>query len=393
MPKRAKELTAVAVSKLREPGRHAVGGVEGLHLRITDVGTRLWVCRIMVSDKRRDIGLGNFEDVTLSQARDKARDVRRAARLGEDPAPRPVRPEPVKPRHLFKTAAAELIASKQGAWKSDKHKAQWSATLEAYAEPVLGEMDVADIKLSHILDVLQPIWSTKTETATRVRGRIEAVLDYATVREWRHGDNPARWKGLLDKVLPAPLKVSKPAHHKAMPIEEVSAFMGALEGAKGTSALALRLLILTAARSGEIRGALWSEFDLKEGIWTIPAERMKAGAEHRVPLSKQALHLLSTVPRIRDNDLVFPSATGDGSISDMSMTALLRKRGMDYVPHGFRSTFRDWAGDHTEYPRELIEAALAHTIENKVEAAYRRKDALERRRPLMQDWANFLRSL
>lgn len=393
MPKKAKELTAAAVAKLKEPGRYAVGGAEGLHLRITPAGTKLWVCRLVVGDKRRDIGLGDFPYVSLSEARDKARDARRSVRNGVDPVP--VKPKlesaPAAPVHLFRKAALELIASKRDEWRNAKHKAQWANTLETYAFPVLGDMDVAEIKMADILEVLKPIWTTKTETAKRVRGRIENVIDYATVHEWRKGDNPARWDGLLDKVLPAPSKVAKVEHHKSMPFEEVPAFMRVLEGAAGTSPQALRLLVLTAARAGEIRGARWSEFDLEEGVWTVPAERMKAKVEHRVPLSSQALRLLSEIPRFDGVDLLFPSAIDmKKSISDMTMTNLLRKRGLDYVPHGFRSTFRDWAGDNTEYPRDLLEAALAHATESKVEAAYRRKDALERRRPLMQQWADAL---
>jgi integrase len=393
MPKRAKELTAAAVAKLREPGRYAVGGAEGLHLRITPAGSRLWVCRIKVGELRRDIGLGNFPEVGLSDARDKARDARRASRAGIDPAPPKVAAPVVVPAvvHTFKKAAVELISSKRNEWSNAKHAAQWSNTLETYAYPTLGGMDVADIKLTDVLAVLTPIWTTKTETAKRLRGRIENVLDYATVHEWRKGDNPARWDGLLDKVLPAPGKVATPEHHKAMPAEQVPGFMGVMQRARGISPMALRLLILTATRSGEIRGARWSEFDLEGGVWTIPADRMKAKVEHRIPLSAQALHLLSELPRLDGSELLFPSSMDEKKpISDMTMTNLLRKRGLEYVPHGFRSTFRDWAGDNTEYPRDLLEAALAHTTENKVEAAYRRKDALERRRPLMQEWADFV---
>ena len=345
----------------------------------------------MVGDKRRDIGLGNFEDVTLSQARDAARDKRRAARDGLlEITPRVAPAVAIVNTRTFKQAAAELIASKQGGWKNDKHKAQWASTLETYADPFIGDADVAAVALADVLKVLQPIWLSKTETASRVRGRIEAVLDYATVHGWRSGDNPARWKGLLDKVLPEPEKVKKTEHHKAMPIKEAPAFAQALRDVRGGASMALQLVILTATRSGEVRNARWGEFDLEEGVWTIPAERMKAGVEHRVPLSKQALHLLSTVPRVAGTDFLFPGAKGIAPISDMSMTMLMRKRELEYVPHGFRSTFRDWAGDHTEYPRDIMEAALAHTVGNKVEAAYRRNDALERRRPLMQDWADYL---
>lgn len=370
-----------------------MGGAEGLHLRITPAGTKLWVCRLQVGERRLDIGLGSLPDVSLSVARDKARDARRAARAGINPVqPRP-KPEASAAAKLntFRMAAHELITSKKDEWKNAKHRAQWENTLDTYAYPVLGGMDVAAITLADVLEVLKPIWIEKTETATRVRGRIESVLDFATVHEWRKGDNPARWRGLLDKVLPAPAKIARTEHHKAMPSEDTPAFLRVLEDAKGTSPLALRLLVLTATRSGEIRGARWDEFDLEGGVWTIPAERMKAGVEHKVPLSTQALRLLSTIPRFEGVGLLFPSAQDmKKPISDMTMTNLLRKRGLEYVPHGFRSTFRDWAGDSTEYPRELLEAALAHAIEDKTEAAYRRKSALERRRPLMQDWADFL---
>lgn len=391
MPIRPKEMTAAAVAKLREPGRYAVGGAEGLYLRITPAGTRIWVCRLRLGEKRVDFGLGDYPNVSLSDARDKARETRRTARTGADPRPpKPVMPT-AKSSMLFRTAAAELVASKRDEWKNAKHRAQWANTLETYAHPVLGDMDVAEIKLADVLKVLQPIWLAKTETATRVRGRIESVLDYATVHEWRRGDNPARWAGLLDKVLPAPGKVAKTEHYKAMPLDQLPDFMRELAGTAGASALALRLLVLTAARSGEIRGARWGEFDFVEKVWTIPAERMKAGVEHRVPLSTQALHLLSQIPRFDGVELLFPSARKmDKPISEMAMTSLMRKRDMEYVPHGFRSTFRDWAGDHTEFPRELLEAALAHTLGSKVEAAYRRKDALERRRPLMQAWSDEL---
>ncbi|AOV02446.1 integrase arm-type DNA-binding domain-containing protein [Delftia tsuruhatensis] len=389
MPKFAKELTAAAVAKLREPGRYPVGGAAGLHLRITDSGARLWVHRIMVDGKRRDIGLGRLEDVSLSQARDAARDKSRMVRQGLDPLPAPQLAPVAKVVRTFRATAEEYVESKRDGWRNEKHRAQWTATLEAYAYPEIGEKDVGEIGIDDVLRVLRPIWSSKTETATRLRGRIESVLGYAAVRDGRSGINPASWRGVLDKILPAPDKVRTREHHPAMPIAEAPAFMLALEEVGGMSALALRFLILTAARSGEVRGASWSEVDLQAGIWAVPAERMKAGAAHRVPLSTQALALLQGLPRFAGSELLFPSPRG-GQLADMAMTALMRRRGLAYVPHGFRSTFRDWAGDHTEYPREIVEAALAHAVGNRVEAAYRRKDALERRRPLMQDWADFL---
>lgn len=389
MPKFAKELTAAAVAKLREPGRYPVGGAAGLHLRITDSGARLWVHRIMVDGKRRDIGLGRLEDVSLSQARDAARDKSRMVRQGIDPLPALQLAPVAKVVRTFRATAEEYVESKRDGWRNEKHRAQWTATLEAYAYPDIGEKDVGEIGIDDVLRVLRPIWTSKTETATRLRGRIESVLGYAAVRDGRSGINPASWRGVLDKILPAPDKVRTREHHPAMPISEAPAFMRALEEVGGMSALALRFLILTAARSGEVRGASWSEVDLQAGIWAVPAERMKAGAAHRVPLSTQALALLQGLPRFAGSDLLFPSPRG-GQLADMAMTALMRRRGLAYVPHGFRSTFRDWAGDHTEYPREIVEAALAHAVGNRVEAAYRRKDALERRRPLMQDWADFL---
>jgi len=390
MPKIAKELTAAAVAKIRQPGRYAMGGAAGLMLRVTDTGTRLWVCRLIVGGKRRDIGLGRYEDVSLSQARDAARALH-FERQGRLPVVRTHSAQAPAIKHPFRDVALAFIAARQAEWKNPKHRAQWINTLETFAWPVLAERDVGDVALSHVLDVLQPIWLTKTETANRLRGRIEAVLDYATVRGWRTGDNPARWKGLLDKVLPAPGKVKKTQHHAAMPVGEVPAFMQTLQSLRGFAALALQLLILTATRSGEVRQAQWGEFDLDAGIWTIPAGRMKSGREHQVPLSVQALALLRTIPRLADDlHLLFPNVRGSGSLSDMAMTQTMRRLGLPYVPHGFRSSFRDWAGDMTEYPRELAEAALAHVLQNKVEAAYRRSTALERRRVLMQDWADYL---
>lgn len=399
MPKRAKELSAAAVSKLREPGRYAVGGVEGLQLRITEAGTRLWIYRSVIEGKRRDIGLGYYEDVTLSQARDEAREKRRAVRLGLDVGLAPVGQRkapteaPLIAGHPFEAVAMEFLDSKKDGWRNEKHKTQWVRTLETYAFPVIGQMDVADVELAHVLDILRPMWLTKTETATRLRGRIESVIGYAIAHEWRDKGNPAQWRGLLDKVLPEPSKVKKTEHHKSMPAAETPAFMTLLDGMEGGAARALQLLILTATRSGEVRGARWSEFDLDEQIWTIPAERMKAGAEHRVPLSEQALSILQRVPRLESVDMLFPDRSGRKPISDLALSKILRKQELGYVPHGFRSTFRDWAGDNTEYARELLEVSLAHTLESKVEAAYRRKDALERRRPLMQDWANFITKL
>jgi integrase len=261
-------------------------------------------------------------------------------------------------------------------------------TLETYAEPVIGKMLVRDVAQTHILAILEPIWKTKTETATRVRGRIESVLDWCTVRGHRKGDNPARWKGYLDQLLPAPGKIAKVEHHPALPIDKVGTFMQDLRTRQGTAASALEFAILSAARSGEVRGMTWSEVDLKAGVWVIPADRMKAEKEHRVPLSKPLVGILNEHPQREGIDLVFPAPRG-GVLSDMSLTAVTRRMGVEAVPHGFRSTFRDWAAERTNFPRDMAEQALAHTLGDKVEAAYRRGDMLEKRRQMMQAWADF----
>lgn len=388
MPKIATPLTAAAVAKLKEPGRYAVGGADGLHLRITPAGTRLWVLRAMFEGKRIDFDMGRFEDVSLSQARDAANDKRREIRTGTLETHPPTK-KSLKD-NLFREIAEAFIAEKAAGWRNPKHQAQWSASLATYAYPVIGDKNVAKVDLQDILSILRPIWLEKTETASRVRGRVESVLDYATVQNLREGDNPARWKGALDKILPAPSSVAKARHMPAMPLKDMPDFYRFLIDLRTTPALALRFLILTAARPGEIRFAKWSEIDMGAKVWVIPWDRMKAGVEHRIPLSREALAVLAEIPRI--GDYLFAGARVGRPVSDMAMTMIMRSKGIEYVPHGFRSTFRDWAGDHTNYPRDLIEMALAHTITNKAEAAYRRSDAIEKRRPLMQEWADLLTS-
>ena len=286
-------------------------------------------------------------------------------------------------------AKASMEAHEAG-WKNAKHAQQWRNTLEAYAYPVLGDLLVRDVQKEHVLEVLRPIWTTKTETAVRVRSRMELVLSYAMQAGYRpEGLNPARWKGGLDKLLPKPGKVAKKEHFAALPVAEVGAFMERLRAAEGMGARALEFAILTAARSGEVRGATWAEIDLAAKVWTIPAARMKAGKEHRVPLSDVAVELLGKVPAGKPDAFVFPAARG-GQLSDMTLAAVLRRMAVPAVPHGFRSTFRDWASERTAYPAEVAEMALAHTIDNKVEAAYRRGDLFEKRRLMMADWAQFL---
>ena len=394
MAKKAKELSALAVSRLTETGHHAVGGVAGLYLYVNEAGARSWVLRTMVGHKRRHMGLGGYPDVPLAHAREKAREARQLIEQGIDPI---AQREQARSKLIaqqsshktFKEAAEAYIEAHGDSWKNPKHRAQWQSTLERYAFPVAGEMLVQDVEQTHVLKVLEPIWKSKNETASRLRGRIESILDWATVRRYRSGENPARWKGHLDKLLAAPKKIQKTEHRKAVPVKDAPDFMQALRKMPGTAARALEFAILCASRSGEVRGMIWSEIDLDSGVWTIPGHRMKAGKEHRVPLSATALKLIKNQPQIVGSDVVFPGTKG-GPLSDMTLTAVMRRMKVDAVPHGFRSTFRDWAGDQTHHPRDVVEMALAHVIENKAEAAYRRGDALEKRRNLMEDWSAFL---
>ncbi|WP_406624597.1 tyrosine-type recombinase/integrase [Acidovorax sp. SDU_ACID1] len=393
MPKVAKQLSERAVAAIKTEGRHAVGGVPGLHLRVS-AGHRGWVLRVQVGDKRRDIGIGAYPAVGLSEARDKARDIHDGLREGKDPtAPRKQQrmalAAQVAADKTFQWCTEEFLRAKSAEWSNPKHRQQWENTLQTYVLPHMGHLSVASIDLPHVLACLEPIWSTKNETASRLRGRIESVLDWATVRKYRTGENPARWKGHLDKVLAAPSKIQKVEHHRAVPVDDMPGFMRELRLREGLAARALEFVILTAARSGEVRGATWDEIDERTGVWTVPAERMKAGNEHRVPLSSAALDLLRQLPRLESTPLLFPGTKGQ-PLSDMTMTAVMRRMKVDAVPHGFRSTFRDWAGEKTHYPRELAEQALAHTLESKVEAAYRRGDALEKRRQMMEEWAGFV---
>ena len=287
----------------------------------------------------------------------------------------------------FDEATRKFLESKSAEWSNPKHAAQWGSTLAKYASPVIGDLNVRDVELGHITKILEPIWKTKTETASRLRGRIESVLAWATVHGYRDGENPARWRGHLDKVLAKPSKVAKTKHHPALPYAELGAFMSALRKRQGMAARALEVLILTACRSGEIRGASWSEFDLDKKLWIIPAGRMKAKKEHWVPLSDQSVEILKGLIRLENNDLVFPAPRG-GVLSDMTLGAVLKRMGRDdLTAHGFRSTFRDWAGETTAYPREVIEHALAHQLKDKAEAAYARGTLFEKRRSLMDDWA------
>lgn len=395
MPKTAKELSPLAVRRLNNPGVYTAGGVAGLLLRISDTGARYWILRATIGGKRCDMGIGPYPEVSLANAREQAAAMRDKVRAGIDPlAERKAAQAALNATRAkamtFDQAAARYLASKTKEFRNPKHAAQWRSTLDTYVSPIIGSLPVGAVELAHIVRTLEPIWLEKTETAKRLRGRIERVLSWAITSGFRAGENPARWKGNLDAVLPQPGKVAKVAHHRALPWREIPAFMAKLRRMDGMGAKALEFAILTAARSGEVRGATWAEIDPDSRLWTIPASRMKAGKEHLVPLCDEALALLKSLPRFAGSEFVFPAVRG-GQLSDMTISAVTRRMGVDAVPHGFRSTFRDWVSETTAYPHEVAEMALAHTITNAVERAYRRGDLLEKRRRLMDDWARFLR--
>lgn len=397
MPKLVQALGAQAVKCLKLPGYHAVGEVAGLNLQITPSGARSWVLRLRVGAKRREIGLGAYPGVSLADARVKAQAMRDAVRDGRDPllelrAARSALIAEQASAKTFRQCADAYIAAHEAGWKNAKHSAQWRNTLATYVHPTVGELLVRDVTKDHVLSVLRPMWTAKPETAARVRSRVELVLSYAMQAGYRpEGANPARWRGGLDKLLPARSKVARVVHHRALPVGEVGAFYQRLRGVSGMGARALEFAILTAARSGEVRGATWAEIDVRAKTWTVPADRMKAGKEHRVPLSDAAVALLRHLGAdgAQPGMLVFPAPRG-GELSDMTLTAVTRRMGTVAVPHGFRSTFRDWAGERTAFAREVAEAALAHALDSKVEAAYARGDLFAKRVKLMQAWADFL---
>lgn len=392
MPKRAREWKAVAVSRCKTPGLHTVGGVPGLCLQVSPTGGRSWVLRVRMGGRRCDLGLGGYPAVTLAEARIEARRLRGLIRQGVDLlAERRAARAAWRARVqvlTFEQTARRCHQVKAKNFRSAKHAREWLATLERYAFPTLGALDVADVGLTHVLGALQPIWSTKTETATRVRQRIEAVLIWATVSGYRHGENPARWRGNLDALLPKPRKLKPVRHHPALPWPDISAFMHRLRASAGLAARALEFVILTAARSGEVRGARWEEIDLDARLWTVPAERIKAARAHQVPLSRDAVALLHALPVLADVPYVFPSTRGR-PLSDMALLAVCRRLAVNAVPHGFRSTFKDFARNRTRFQDEVSELALAHVNSNATRAAYARDELLPQRRQLMDAWAEF----
>lgn len=429
MPKRIEELSALDVKRLAHPGEgrrnalHAVGGVAGLFLQITPTGGKSWVLRATIGNKRRDLGLGSFPTVTLAQAREKAREARDKIEMGRDPveerkAVKAALVAAQRPRLTFAEAVGKALGAKLEAFKNAKHRDQWRNTLDQYALPIIGGLPVELIDTAAVLRVLSQevkdktgkvegtLWTARTVTATRLRQRIEGVLSWATVAGHRTGDNPARWAGNLKELLPAPGKIEEKGNHPALALDDAPAWFAELRRREGFGARAVEFAALTAARSGEVRGATWDEVDLERGLWIVPAQRMKMKAEHRVALAPAAVALLKALPKLDGNPLVFPAARG-GQLSDMTLSATMKRMheaavaagGAGYldarskrpaVPHGLRSTFRDWVAERTQYPGDMAEVALAHRISNAVEAAYRRGDMVEKRRAMMAAWTGFL---
>lgn len=408
MPRKATGLTAAKV-KSAPSGRYGDGG--GLYLLVrgnAEARSAFWMFRYVRAGRMREMGLGpatGRDAVTLATARDKASDMRRMHTAGIDPldernaeaARQKAMAQQAEVQALSFKATAELyMAAHEAGWRNEKHKAQWKATLTAYTFPHFGDLPVVSVAIGDVMSALEPIWTAKPETASRVRGRIEAVLDYATARGWRTGENPARWRGHLSNLLPSRAKVARVEHHSALPWPQIGAFMKTLapREAASVSAMALRFTILTAARSGEVLGARWSEIDMVARIWTVPGKRMKAGREHRVPLSVEALGVLKAAIQLRADDsdagFVFPGQRPKNGLSSMALAMTLRRMGRpDLTVHGFRSAFRDWASETTSFDGATAEAALAHVVRDKVEAAYRRGDLFEKRRRLMDAWATF----
>jgi integrase len=390
------KLTLLAISKLTRFRRYSDGG--GLYLFIGRNGARSWVLRFMRNGRTREMGLGSADNVGLVEARHKAQEARKLLTEGIDPieartAARETQRLEAAKAITFDQCVEALIASRRAGWKNAKHAEQWRATLSTYASPKIGKLPVQMIDTARVMEVLQPIWAAKPETARRVRGRIEAVLVSAKVMGYRRGDNPAQWRNHLDQLLPARGKVRKVEHHAALPYQELPDFMTKLRSQQGTAARALLFTVLTAARTSEVIGARWSEIDWKNRLWVIPSRRMKSDREHRVPLSEHALSVLKAARDYanRDDEFVFPAGNRRARhLSNMAMLQLLARMGCgDLTVHGFRSTFRDWTAECTNFPREIAEKALAHIVGDETERAYQRGDLLTKRRELMRVWGEF----
>jgi integrase len=400
MPRSINRLSPRKVATENKPGMHADGG--GLNLRVAEFEkngvswvTKSWMFRFKKGGKERRMGLGPLHTVSLAEARDEALRCRKLLRDGIDPiearkVARTRQAVDSAKSMTFKECTAAYIKAHKAGWRNAKHELQWSRTLETYAYPMFGDLPVSVVDIGLVMKALEPIWSTKTETASRVRGRIESILDWATVRKYREGENPARWKGNLDSLLPARAKVRNVRHHAALPYDQTGAFLVDLRERECIAARGLEFLILTAARTGEVMDAKWNEFDLSQNLWTIPGERMKSDREHRVPLSPDAVTVIKEMQGIKISDYVFPGASPNRPLSNMAFLQLLKRMGRgDLTAHGFRSTFRDWAAERTAYSSEVAEMALAHSVGSRVEAAYSRGDLFEKRQRIMDGWAAF----
>lgn len=385
MPK----LTDKQIRAIKENGRYGDGA--GLWFVVRG-GSRTWHLRWMKAGKPREMSLGSFPDLPLAEARKRAQDARRVIKEGGDPIALKADHKASTAR-TFRVAAVEYIDAHKAGWRNAKHGQQWGNTLALYVYPVIGDLPLPVIGTDHVLKILKPIWESKPETASRVRGRIEAVLDYAKAREWRQGENPARWRGHLDHLLPARAKVQRVEHHPAVPYAKLGTVMARLAESEGIAARCLRFLTLTAARSGEARGARWQEIDLEAGVWIVPGERMKGALPHRVPLSPEAMEILHSMqPFARGPEsLVFPGQRMGSPLSDVALAKALRiAAGEGFTTHGMRSAFRDWTAERTSFPRAAAERCLAHVNKDKTEAAYLRADMLDVRRQIMDTWARFL---
>jgi integrase len=381
------------VRTVKERGLYADG--KGLYLRIGPTGAKSWIYRYRSDGRRHDLGLGSYPDVSLADARERATEQRKLRVNGQDPlftrhAERDQARIAVASTMTFQACGDAYIAAHRAGWRSNKHLTQWQGSLAAYVYPVFGDLPVKAVDVGLVMKVLEPIWTTKPESASRTRGRIESILDWATARGYRAGENPARWRGHLENLLPARRKIRRVQHHPALPYSEIAGFMANLRQRDGIAAHAMQFLILTAARTTEVIGAHWDEIDMGGRVWIIPADRMKGGREHRVPLSSPAIALLEQMAAVQVSKFVFPGRVAERPLFSQMLLKLLSRMGRnDLTTHGFRTTFRDWVAECTRFPAEVAEMALAHAVSNKVEAAYRRGDLFEKRRQLADAWSRY----
>lgn len=396
MPKVAKELSAIEVKRIIHEGTYAVGGVAGLMIQVSKSGTRSWILRSRIGEKRRDIGLGGYPEISLSKAKERALEKKDLISKGIDPieAKRAARKALIANQQndvTFEWATEQVHIKKSEELTNEKYAAQWLSVVRRYAFPIIGKLHPSEVTLNHVKQILDPIWLFRNDTAKKLRGNLEEIFAWCLVHEYRNGNNPATWQGYLDAIYQKPSKVYKVKHYKSLQMDEMPSFMESLRSQDGFGARALEFAILTAARSGEVRGAVWSEIDFENRVWTIPEDRMKARKEHKVALSGSAITLLKNAVKLHDNEFIFPSPRG-GMLSDMSLSAVLKRMNLDVVPHGFRATFKTWASERTDFPRDVVERALAHTIGSKVEQSYEREFLLPKRELLMQAWDNFINS-